>query len=207
MDGEQEEELRLLFERLPQDFHAMEKEKDLERREAKLKHIAQEIKEGMRLVKDFEREARADGEPEEQIGKRKKTLVKELNAFIAQKKKASADLKERQEKLLQKQWQGGQSSIARAEVETGGADTTEGLSSRQLMDIGRKKMKKTDESIDRSRRVVAETIEVGTVTAAELKEQTNQMQRIVNDLDEIKFSFKKTFRLIRDVSKSMATDR
>ena len=75
------------------------------------------------------------------------------------------------------------------------------------MEIGRNKMRQTDDSLDRSRRVVAETIEMGTVTAAQLREQTEQMQRIVNDLDDIKFSFKKTFRLIRAVSKNMATDK
>ena len=82
MDGEQERQLLQLFKKLPGDFVKFEGEKSLEKQETILKKIAKEIEEGMRLVKEFEREARADGEPEEVVSKRKKELVKELNAFI-----------------------------------------------------------------------------------------------------------------------------
>lgn len=39
-----------------------------------------------RLIKDFEREARADGVPQNELAARKKALAAELNGFIALKK-------------------------------------------------------------------------------------------------------------------------
>ena len=59
----------------------------------------------------------------------------------------------------------------------------------------------------RSNRVVEDTIAVGQQTAAMLGEQTHQMEKIVNDLDEIHFSMKKAQKLIRDITRSMATDK
>ena len=61
--------------------------------------------------------------------------------------------------------------------------------------------------IERSRRVVEQTKQVGAETAAALHEQTATMERVVNKLDEIQFNLKKSSRLIRHLTRSMATDR
>lgn len=50
-----------------------------------------------RLIKDFEREARTDGLPAEDLGARKRLLVVELNALIAAKKEAAGALGARRE--------------------------------------------------------------------------------------------------------------
>ena len=50
-----------------------------------------------RLIKDFEREARTDGLPAEDLGGRKRLLVAELNALITAKKEAAGALDARRE--------------------------------------------------------------------------------------------------------------
>ncbi|CAH9086625.1 unnamed protein product [Cuscuta europaea] len=68
-------------------------------------------------------------------------------------------------------------------------------------------MDETDQAIDRAQKVVQETINVGTETAATLKEQTEQMSRIVNELDTIHFSMKKASKLVKELGRQVATDR
>ena len=43
--------------------------------------------------------------------------------------------------------------------------------------------------------------------AETLEDQTKQMERIAGDLDEIKFTLKKAEKVIRDITRSMATDK
>jgi len=61
--------------------------------------------------------------------------------------------------------------------------------------------------LQRSKRVVQETVQVGTETAARLHAQTEQMHRVVEDLDHIHFSMRKAGRLVSDLTRQMATDR
>eukprot|EP00959_Pyramimonas_sp_CCMP1952_P428149 8967129-Pyramimonas_sp.AAC.2 len=61
--------------------------------------------------------------------------------------------------------------------------------------------------LQRSKRVVQETIQVGTETAVKLQGQTQQMEKIVDDLDQIHFSLKKAKRLVRDIARGLATDK
>ena len=89
----------------------------------------------------------------------------------------------------------------------GGQDITDQMSTQQLMSSGRRTMSETEKSIQRSARVVEDTIAIGQQTAAMLSEQTKQMEKIVNDLDEIQFSMKKARKLIGDITRSMATDK
>lgn len=68
-------------------------------------------------------------------------------------------------------------------------------------------MSETEKSVARSARVVEETIAIGTSTAAMLGEQTHQMEKVVNDLDEMHFSMVKAKKLLRDITKGLATDK
>ena len=72
---------------------------------------------------------------------------------------------------------------------------------------GRGKMRETDDAIERSRATVANTIQLGTQTAEALRHQTGQMEKIVDDLDEIHFSLKKATRVIKDLTRGLATDK
>ncbi|KAJ0049529.1 hypothetical protein Pint_15733 [Pistacia integerrima] len=55
--------------------------------------------------------------------------------------------------------------------------------------------------------VVHDTVNVGTETAAVLKAQTEQMSRIVNELDSIHFSIKKASQLVKEIGRQVATDK
>ncbi len=59
----------------------------------------------------------------------------------------------------------------------------------------------------RSVQVLEQTKQVGADTAAALKEQTATAERIVNKLDEIQFSLKKSGMLIKHLTRSVATDK
>lgn len=77
----------------------------------------------------------------------------------------------------------------------------------ELVQFGRGKIKETDDAIERSKATVANTIQVGAQTAEALKDQTGQMERIVDGLDEIHFSLKKSMKLIKDLTRGLATDK
>ncbi|CAI0393359.1 unnamed protein product, partial [Linum tenue] len=51
--------------------------------------------------------------------------------------------------------------------------------------------------------VVQQTVEVGTQTAVTLKGQTEQMERIVNELDTIQFSIKKASKLVKEIGRQI----
>ncbi|KAH8494991.1 hypothetical protein H0E87_018243 [Populus deltoides] len=81
------------------------------------------------------------------------------------------------------------------------------MSNQELVDAGMKTMNETDQAIERSKQVVEQTIEVGTQTAVTLKGQTEQMGRIVNELDTIQFSIKKASQLVKEIGRQVATDK
>ncbi|GJZ68767.1 novel plant SNARE 11 [Tanacetum coccineum] len=81
------------------------------------------------------------------------------------------------------------------------------MTNQQLMDNGHQMMDETDQAIERSKKVVHVTVNVGTETAATLKAQTKQMSRIVNELDSIHFSIKKASQLVKEIGRQVATDR
>ena len=81
------------------------------------------------------------------------------------------------------------------------------MTNQQLIDKGNRMMDETDEAIERSKKVVQETVNVGTETAAALKAQTEQMSRIVNELDSIHFSLKKASKLVKELGRQVATDK
>ena len=68
-------------------------------------------------------------------------------------------------------------------------------------------MKDDRKALDRSKRLIEETKQVGAATAEALHSQTKQMERVINDLDEIKFTLKTAGKLVRDLTKSLATDK
>lgn len=81
------------------------------------------------------------------------------------------------------------------------------MSTNDMIELGRKNIQETDESLLRSERVVNDTIAIGAQTAETLQTQGNQLNKISNDLDEIHFSMKKARQVIRDLARRLATDR
>ncbi|KAH8513988.1 hypothetical protein H0E87_007016 [Populus deltoides] len=81
------------------------------------------------------------------------------------------------------------------------------MTNQQLVDHGNQMMDETDQAIERGKKVVQDTINVGTETAAALKAQTEQMSRIVNELDSIHFSIKKASQMVKEIGRQVATDK
>ncbi len=68
-------------------------------------------------------------------------------------------------------------------------------------------MADTSKTLLRSEKVVQDTIAIATGTAETLQKQTEQMERTLDNLDEIQFSLKKAKQVIRDITRGMATDK
>ncbi|ONM60017.1 putative plant SNARE 13 [Zea mays] len=81
------------------------------------------------------------------------------------------------------------------------------MSNQELISTGRKQMDQTDQAIERSKMVVAQTVEVGAQTAATLTQQTEQMKRIGNELDSVHFSLKKASQMVKEIGRQVATDK
>ncbi|KAI7991940.1 putative plant SNARE 11, partial [Camellia lanceoleosa] len=75
------------------------------------------------------------------------------------------------------------------------------MTNQELIDNGNRKMDETDQAIERSKKVVHDTINVGTNTTAAMKVQTEQMSGIVNELDSIHFSIKKASKLVKEIGR------
>ncbi len=82
-----------------------------------------------------------------------------------------------------------------------------GLSTSEAIQLGKKEIASTDLALVRAQKVVADTIDIGTKTAETLDSQTKQLERVMDDLEEIHFSMKKASQVIRDMTRGMATDK
>lgn len=81
------------------------------------------------------------------------------------------------------------------------------MASQDLMEMGRKHIGETDQSLIRSERLVNDTIAIGAQTAETLQTQGQQLSKISHDLDDIHFSMKKAQQVIRDMARGLATDK
>ncbi|KAA6420337.1 MAG: putative plant SNARE 11-like, partial [Trebouxia sp. A1-2] len=183
---EQEVKLEKLFGELQAGFKKMEGIADPNKQANILKDLTNKMQEAKSLIKEFEQEARTDNMPAAELTSRKKGLVQQLNEYIAKKKELGNDIAGRKELI-------------------GAAKRGDGPKDYNME--GRKKIKESDESLIRSEKLVAETIEIGTKTAAKLDDQTKQLERVVDDLDQIHFSMKKAQKIIRDITRGIATDK
>lgn len=68
-------------------------------------------------------------------------------------------------------------------------------------------MDATDAELAVARRVAAQTEETAVKTAQELKKQTDQMQNVADDLNEIEFTMQRASKVIRDITRGLATDK
>ncbi|CAN6462823.1 unnamed protein product [Victoria cruziana] len=133
------------------------------------------------------------------LSEKKQSMIKELNSYVALRKKYSSSLENKRIDLFD-----GPGSEGPSEENVILASS---LTNQQLIDKGHEMMDETDQAIERSKQVVEQTINVGAETAAALKAQTEQMSRIVNELDSIHFSIKKASQLVKEIGRQVATDR
>ncbi|KAL7149995.1 hypothetical protein ABFS83_05G079000 [Erythranthe nasuta] len=155
------------------------------------------------LIKEFDRELKDsdyknDPNTNKMLTEKKQSMIKELNSYVALKKQYASNLENKRVDLFEGPGEGF--------VEENVLLASD-MNNQQLMDHGNQMMDETDQAIDRAKKVVHETIDVGTETAAALKAQTEQMSRIVNELDSIHFSIKKATKLVKEIGRQVATDR
>ncbi|KAK4423005.1 putative plant SNARE 11 [Sesamum alatum] len=179
----------------------LEKIKEPNRQSRQLEELTDKMRECKRLIKEFDREVKesdykTDPDTSKMLNEKKQSMIKELNSYVALKKQYASNNK-------------------RVDVFAGPGEgfaednvlLASNMSNQQLMDHGNQMMDETDQAIDRAKKVVLDTIDVGTETAAALKAQTEQMSRIVNELDSIHFSLKRASQLVKEIGRQVATDR
>ncbi|EEE66357.1 hypothetical protein OsJ_22657 [Oryza sativa Japonica Group] len=184
-------------------FQKLDKIKDANRRSRQLEELTDKMRDCKRLIKDFERVVKdmagsTDPETARMLHDRKQSMIKELNSYVALKKQYASENKR-------------VDLFDGPSVEDGFGEENvllaSNMTNQQLMDQGNQLMDETDQAIARSKQTVQETINVGTETAAALKSQTEQMSRIVNELDSIHFSIKKASQMVKEIGRQVATDR
>lgn len=193
---------------------------DLEERSTQLNRVGRKIAECKGLIKEFEREARAEDMEQAELAERKRKLVKKLNQVLTRKKAMQQELNDRDNLFATVATNGAGAAAgsgAGTSAAVGATSTGNGasafqvapqeVSTTQLMSEGRTIMQDDEDTLLRSKKLVEETVAVGTETAVTVKKQTEQIDRIVTDLDEIHFSLKKAGVLIRDITRAIATDK
>lgn len=192
-----------IFRALSIGFQKLEKIKDPNRRSRQLEELTDKMKDCKRLIKEFDQEVKAtesrnDPDRKQILHEKKQSMIKELNSYVAMKKQYATNLENKRLDLFEGPNEGyGEENVLLASS----------LTNQQLMDHGNQMMDETDQAIERGKRIVQETIDVGTETAAALKAQTEQMSRIVNELDSIHFSLKRASKLVKEIGRQVATDR
>ncbi|XP_074269704.1 putative plant SNARE 11 isoform X2 [Silene latifolia] len=155
------------------------------------------------LIKEFDQEVKDmetvnDANTNRILNEKKQSMVKELNSYVNMKKQYVNNLENKRADLFEGPSEGaGEQNVLLASS----------MTNQQLVDHGNQMMDETDQAIERGKKIVQETIGVGTETAAALKAQTDQMSRIVNELDSIHFSLKKASKLVKEIGRQVATDR
>lgn len=199
LDGQISDILRALA----NGFQKLDKIKDANRQSRQLEELTDKMRECKRLIKEFDREikdleGRNDAETSRMLNEKKQSMIKELNSFVAQKKRYTTNLENKRVDLFDGPSEG---------IGEDNGLLASSMTNQQLMDHGNQMMDETDQAIERSKKTVQDTVNVGTDTAAALKAQTEQMSRIVNELDSIHFSIKKASQLVKEIGRQVATDK
>ncbi|KAH0851263.1 hypothetical protein HID58_091077 [Brassica napus] len=208
--AEIEGQINDLFRALSNGFQKLEKIKDANRQSRQLQELTDKMRDCKSLIKDFDSEVKSlegggnDANTNRMLNDRRQSMVKELNSYVALKKKYvtpySSNLA---------------SNNKRVDLFDGPAEDNmeenvllaSNMSNQELMNKGNSMMDDTDQAIERGKKIVQETINVGTDTSAALKAQTDQMSRVVNELDSIHFSLKKASKLVKEIGRQVATDK
>ncbi|KAJ8451031.1 hypothetical protein Cgig2_026840 [Carnegiea gigantea] len=192
--------MNVVFELNRNGFQKLEKMKDANRRSRQLEELTDKMRECKRLIKEFDREvkdlqSRNDANTNKMLNEKKQSLIKELNSYVAMKKQYAANLENKRVDLFEGPNEGMQEENVLL---------ASSMTNQQLVDHGNRMMDETDQAIERGKKIVHETINVGTETAAALKAQTEQMSRVVNELDSINFSIKKASKLVKEIGRQVS---
>ncbi|KAE9597420.1 putative target SNARE coiled-coil domain-containing protein [Lupinus albus] len=191
------------FRAISNGFQKLEKIKDSSRQSRLLEDLTDKMRDSKRLIKEFDKEIKTvegnfDRETSKMLNEKKQSRIKELNSYVALKKQYATNIDNKRIELLE----GPNEDYAEKNVMLASSMTNE-----QLMDRGNHMMDETDQAIERGQKVIQDTVNVGTEASAALKAQTEQMSKIVNELDSIHFSIGKASQLVKDIGRQVATDK
>ncbi|CAI0393068.1 unnamed protein product [Linum tenue] len=192
------------FRALSNGFQRLDKIKDSNRQSKQLEELTGRMRECKRLIKEFESEIKDEGtrnppEVTKQLNDEKQSMVKELNSYVALRKTYMST-----NKRVELFDTGAGASEPMAEDN---ARMASAMSNQELVDAGMKTMDETDQAIERSKKVLAHNNNTGSFLHTCLFCQTEQMERIVNELDTIQFSIKKASQLVKEIGRQVATDK
>ncbi|KAF2316279.1 hypothetical protein GH714_041620 [Hevea brasiliensis] len=208
-----------IFRVLSNGFQKLEKIKDVNRQSRQLEELTGKMRDCKRLIKDFDREvkdmeSRNDPNTNRMLNEKKQSMVGlffqtlEFNSLNLLPNYFVVPFYDSMPKFPKSRWHF--NADQRVEFICGSKKAGKSfaaMSNQQLMDHGNQMMDETDQAIERGKKIVQETMDVGTETAAALKAQTEQMSRIVNELDSIHFSIKKASQLVKEIGRQVATDK
>lgn len=199
-------EIRDNFRALANGFQKLDKIKDSTRQSKQLEDLTGRMRECKRLIKEFDREIKEEEsknppDVSKKLNDEKQSMIKELNSYVALRKTYQSTLGNKRVELFD------MGAGASEPMADDNAQVASEMSNQELVHAGMKTMDETDQAIERSKQVVHQTVEVGTQTAVKLKGQTDQMGRIVNELDTIQFSIKKASQLVKEIGRQVATDK
>ncbi|PKA53301.1 putative plant SNARE 12 [Apostasia shenzhenica] len=158
-----------------------------------------------RLIKEFDRELKeeeSENSPSvnRMLNERKQSMIKELNSYVALKKQYTNSLGNKRIELFDTSVVGdgpGEDNVFQAST----------MTDQQLMDAGNSMMNDTDQAIERSKKVRRYLRILSFRMGIQIIKKTEQMSRIVNELDSIHFSIKKASQLVKEIGRQVATDR
>ncbi|GFZ21660.1 putative plant snare 13 [Actinidia rufa] len=214
-------EIRDNFRALANGFQKLDKIKDSNRQTKQVEELTGKMRECKRLIIEFDREIK--DEESRNSPEVYKQLNDEKQSLSATGKQWNHDTKQLDHEMMsisQLLYLEYMSSLGNKRIELfdmggGASDPTadenvqvaSAMSNQELVNAGMKTMDETDQAIERSKKVVEQTIVMGTQTAVTLNGQTEQMGRIVNELDTIQFSIKKASQLVKEIGRQVATDK
>ncbi|XP_016199046.1 novel plant SNARE 11-like isoform X1 [Arachis ipaensis] len=192
-----------VFRALSNGFQKLEKIKEFSRQSRQLEDLTEKMRDCKRLIKEFDKEVkvledRLDRGTNKMLNDKKQSMIKELNSYVALKKKYATNIENKRIELFE----GPSDGQVEENVLLASSMTNE-----QLINKGHQMMDETDQAIDRGKKIVQETLNIGTEAAATLKSQTEQMSRVVNELDSIHFSMKRASKLAKQLGRQIATDK
>nr|CAB3469007.1 unnamed protein product [Digitaria exilis] len=215
-------------------FQKLDKIKDANRRSRQLEELTDKMRDCKRLIKDFERVSkdeagRTDPETAKMLHDRKQSMIKELNSFVALKKQYASENK----RIDLFDGPSVEDGYAEENVLLASNMTNQQLMDQgnQLMDETDQAIARSKQTVQDTINVGTETAAALKAQAScfsyiirshvlycsirvrkfsfdyFLLHQTEQMSRVVNELDSIHFSIKKASQLVKEIGRQVATDR
>lgn len=175
-----------------------------------LEQVTEKLNECKAAIRAHERELRMENTPSTDLQEWKSARVQRLKSLYMVKKNKDNEMKAKMSLFGDSATAANESDRHELVGGEGGSSSSNAhaeTSSQELMEQGRSMMQDDRRALERSKRLIEETKMVGAATAEALHAQTKQMERIINDLDEIKFTLKTAGNLVRDLTKSLATDK